>query len=189
MNKDQDHNACYNHWREASIWISELVFLLAVAHKFDICHDTTHTSKFSFYTFDVLKEYGYNIEVLMMTASDDARRAAKGAREIMQVTDEDFKSKVLSGEQVNMFMKYADKISLFYNDEKFVEADSQKSWRVLAEYDKSTGGILNSPIQDLPEGTTILASVLQQQATPESPNAETPVKEVASTAEEFHYAI
>lgn len=176
----KDHAQCYDKWREASIWINELIFLLAAAHKCNIVHDTTHTSPGSIYSFKFLNKCGYHITVNMMTASQSAREAARDSRAVVQVTAEDFRDKVITPAQVKMFVEQSHVVALMFNDEKFIQANGAECWKVLAVRADGEAKLLVSK-DDLPEGTIMLAAALQQEPA-EKKDEKATAKEVGRSA-------
>lgn len=118
--------AAYETYRDASNFISNFQLVWAIYKGYNIAHGTTSTNdRVAKRLLPGLKNFGYTIEMHVLFASQESRNASLLHRlkvqEFYQVTPADAKSKVepVYLRLIDAYLKYADKIIMYYNSDNF----------------------------------------------------------------------
>jgi len=128
-NPDQAQEA-YDFWRPASNAINHwtLANMIKMGHSFffGTTSSSPHTGKF----FDLLKEKGYEIRVLHMTAPDEVRVESAKNHGFCHTTKQDIveKGQMIFDRINDTFFSKADKISFYYRKEAHQEGIKAATW-------------------------------------------------------------
>lgn len=108
----------YSKWRPGSNAANHVILANLIRKNSDFYFGTTATSPGAANLFKLLKERGYRIKLLHITAPDDVRWASIRERDktFVQTTQEDVKEKGLLLPQriQDTYLKFADEIEFFY---------------------------------------------------------------------------
>ncbi len=132
--------AAYDKWRPASNAINHWILANLIKSGRAFYFGTTSSSPHTARLYDLLKEQGYKIRVVHLTASDEVRweSVKKRDKTFVQTTEQDIKEKgVMIHERISdTFFKYADQIT-FYNRVE-TEAPTIKAAEWLRSTDEIT---------------------------------------------------
>ena len=110
----------YNDWRPASNAINHLVLGHLIKDGIKFCLGTTATGDKTYLGFKALKDQGYKIRLIHLTASDEVRVESINHRDkqFIQTTDEDIvaKAKLFPQRIKDTYLKFADEIEFYYRD-------------------------------------------------------------------------
>ena len=131
----------YTKWRPASNAATHLLLANLIKDKFAFYFGTTCSSPMTFNFFEFLKEQGYRIKVVHVSASDEVRWGSIQERDksFVQTTEEDVREKGrMVPERINdTFLKYADEIEFYYRPSVASDAILAATW-VKAQDEAST---------------------------------------------------
>jgi hypothetical protein len=133
--------AAYTKWRPASNAATHLLLANLIRDKFAFYFGTTCSSPMTFKFFEFLKQHGYRIKVVHVSASDEVRWGSiqKRYQSFVQTTEEDVREKGrMVPERINdTFLKCADEIEFYFRP--FVTSDAilAATW-VKAQAEDST---------------------------------------------------
>lgn len=144
--------AAYTKWRPGSNAATHLLLANLINEKFSFLFGTTSSSPFTFKFYEHLREQGYKIKVVHVSAPDDIRWKSIKERdkEFVQTTEEDVKEK---GDMVpqrihDTFLKYADEIEFYYRSEVTGDAKLAVRWTQTGSVKepKGTLQVLNNEV-------------------------------------------
>lgn len=142
---DSRKNA-YTKWRPASNAIAQILQAYILKHKVDFYFGTTSSSDKAKYLYKYLKDLGYYIKVLHVTAPDEVRIASihKRDKEFVQTSDQDIVNKAIDlAKRINdTFCAYANEIIFYYRDQVEEKAKPVAIWKRIS-YGKETFQILD----------------------------------------------
>ncbi len=132
MNKD----AAYTKWRPASNAANHILLgnLIKGNEKgrYPFFFGTTSQSPFTFKFYEHLKEHGYKIHIIHVSAPDEVRDKSIQQRDktFVQTTPEDVRDKGLEVTKrvQDTFLKYADTMDLYYRDQVSGDAVLAANW-------------------------------------------------------------
>lgn len=112
----------YDHWREASQYVSERILNKAFDEGYHILHGTTATSPHMAGLYETLKDQGRSIELKIFTSPDHVRWEAVNKRSQEQNDHHVLEGDVLGKgkmfyDRVPIYMDYADKMSFYWASE------------------------------------------------------------------------
>ncbi|MCI0381881.1 MAG: zeta toxin family protein [Chlamydiae bacterium] len=111
------HLQIYNYCRPGANAFTEILKAHFIKQQISVLFDSTSTSPHIGTFFDFLKKQGYRIEIIYVAAPDDVRWESikKRDKEFVQTTEQDIveKGKLLP-QRIPDYLKYADKIDLYY---------------------------------------------------------------------------
>ena len=125
----------YEKWRGASLYISGMLIEEVLGHQADFAHGTTLTGDVVSSLLQKLKEKGYEITLLLCSATDDFRVASVRYRNevtrFYQSSPEDILSKgKLFPQRLKTYFTYADKLYFYWSDAL------SETERLAATYDR-----------------------------------------------------
>jgi len=113
--------AVYNKWRAGSNASAHLMLANWIQAKIPFCFGTTSTGDKTCLLFKLLKDRGYQINLIHVTAPDEVRWGSIQERDktFVQTTQEDIveKGKLLPQRMMDTYLKYADCIDFYYRSE------------------------------------------------------------------------
>lgn len=136
----QTRRDAYTKWRPASNAANHILLGNLIRDGVGFHFGTTSSSPMTYKFFEFLKEHGYRICILHVSAPDDVRWGSIVERDktFVQTTEEDTREKGLLVPQRihDTFMKYADEIEFYYREA--VDAEAVLGARWIKEGDTST---------------------------------------------------
>ena len=142
MESGGDLVAGYHKWRPASNAITHWALGKIVQDKYAFYFGTTSTGAKTGSFFEFLKQQGYEIELLHVSAPDDVRwdSIRERDKEFVQTTEKDVeeKGKLLFERIQDTYLAYADTIKFYYRDE--VDGDA----RLAACWTREEGGAIGN---------------------------------------------
>lgn len=141
--------SAYETYRDASNYICNFQLIWAIHSGYSIAHGTTSTNnRVAKSLFPSLKKLGYNLDIHVLFATAEARKASLLHRlkvqDFYQVTPTDATSKVAPVYMriIDAYLKYADTMTMYYNMGNFwlnkSAAESAKSLKTFATFDRKT---------------------------------------------------
>lgn len=119
-NSKETRQAAYNKWRPGSNAATHLILGNLIKEKYAFYFGTTSTGNATHIFLKFLKDQGYKIRLLHITAPDDIRWESIKERDktFVQTTETDVREKGnLLPQRINdTFLKYADEIEFYYRD-------------------------------------------------------------------------
>ncbi|MFY7842780.1 MAG: zeta toxin family protein [Rhabdochlamydiaceae bacterium] len=111
----------YNKWRPGSNAAAHIILANLIKNENPFYFGSTSSGPATYKSFEALKNQGYEIKLIHVSASDEVRWESIQERDqtFIQTTEEDVKEKgLLVPQRINdTFLKYADKIEFYYRDE------------------------------------------------------------------------
>ena len=124
--------ALYTKWRPGSNAAAQIILANLIKEHVGLYFGTTASTPAASFLFKFLKEQGYQIRVLHVTAPDDVRVASIEERDkaFVQTTAEDIVKKGIDFPQriEDVYKKYADSIEFYYRDEVHADAKCVAIW-------------------------------------------------------------
>jgi hypothetical protein len=137
--------AAYTKWRPASNAATHLLLANLIKEKFAFYFGTTCSSPMTFKFLEFLKDQGYRIKIVHVSAPDDVRWGSIQERDktFVQTTEEDVREKgKMVPERINdTFLKCADEIEFYYRPAVASDAILAATW-VKATDDSSTAKLI-----------------------------------------------
>ncbi|MEM1282744.1 MAG: zeta toxin family protein [Chlamydiota bacterium] len=122
----------YTKWRPASNAATHLLLANLIKDKFAFYFGTTCSSPMTFKFFEFLKEQGYRIKVVHVSASDEVRWGSIQERDksFVQTNEEDIceKGKMVPQRINDTFLKFADEIEFYYRPTVTSDAIHAATW-------------------------------------------------------------
>lgn len=135
--------AAYTKWRPASNAATHILLANLIKDKYAFYFGTTCSSPMTYKFFEFLKEQGYRIKVVHVSASDDVRWGSIQERDksFVQTTEEDVREKgLMVPQRINdTFLKCADEIEFYYRGEVSQDAVLAARWLKNDDTSKSAG--------------------------------------------------
>lgn len=135
LSSDQSRAArqdAYNKWRPGSNAATHLILGNLIREKYAFYFGTTSSGPATGKFFEFLKNQGYIIRLIHVSASDDVRWRSIQERDqtFVQTTEQDVREKgLLLPQRINdTFLKYADEIEFYYRDEVKQDAVLAARW-------------------------------------------------------------
>lgn len=131
-----DHNspqATYDKWKEASIFVNEVLLAEALTEGYNIAYGATMTTPFASKMFASLQNvYGYRIHLYHHTCPDEVRKETIDYRDKVtgrvQCNEKDFKEKgVMFFERLDQYLT-VDEITFYYRGEMNQELTPAALW-------------------------------------------------------------
>ncbi len=131
-NSFEAKKGAYTKWRPGSNGATHILLAHLIKEKRPFYYGTTCSSPMTYKFFEFLKEQGYRIKVLHVSASDDVRWGSIQERDKMfiQTTEEDIREKGLLVPQrvQDTFLPYADEIAFYYRSSVSSDAIPTATW-------------------------------------------------------------
>lgn len=110
--------AAYNKWRPGSNGAAHVILANLIRERVAFFFGTTSTSPFTHLFFNFLKEKGYAIKLIHISAPDSVRWDSIKARTFIQTTEQDVfdKGKMLPERINDTYLKFADEIDFCYRE-------------------------------------------------------------------------
>ena len=152
----------YTKWRPGSHYVTHVVTANLWRLGYDFYFGTTSTSPFTRLTYQKVKDLGYTLKVIHLSAPDDARFESTKKREEswVQSTFEDTieKGKMLPQRINDTFLKFADEIDFYWRGAADEKAEHAATWtrgrgiQVINPrlYDQ-VKGLHNAQVRSLPQ--------------------------------------
>jgi len=125
--------AAYDKWRSGSNAANNLFLANLIHAGYGFYFGTTATSPYTWIFFEFLKNQGYEIRLIHVSAPDDVRWASIKERdkEFVQTTEKDTAEKGLLFPQriADTYLKYADQIDFYYRDGVHKDAELAATWK------------------------------------------------------------
>ncbi len=128
--------AAYNKWRPASNAATHLILANLIREKFAFYFGTTSSGPATKFFLDFLRQQGYRIKLIHISAPDDVRWESIKERDktFVQTTEQDVKEKgLLIPQRINDFLTYADEIDFYYRGGVSQEAALAATWKRKTE--------------------------------------------------------
>ncbi len=127
-----DRLAVYNKWRPGSNAAAHLVLANLIRENYAFYFGTTATGPATGKFLEFLKQRGYQIRLLHVTAPDDVRCESIKERDktFVQTTEQDVRAKGdLLPQRINdTFLAYADEIEFYYREAVHADAQFAAKW-------------------------------------------------------------
>lgn len=124
--------AAYNKWRPASNAATHLILANLIREKYDFYFGTTSSGPATKFFLQHLKDQGYTIKLLHVSAPDDVRWESIKMRDqtFVQTTEDDVREKgdLVPQRITDTFLKFADQIQFFYRDAVDQDAVLAAEW-------------------------------------------------------------
>jgi len=122
----------YNYWRPASNAATHLILANLIQDRYSFYFGTTSSSPQTGKQFQFLKNLGYRIRLLHITAPDDVRwqSIVKRDQHFVQTTESDTKTKgeLVPQRILDTYLKYADEIEFYYRNNVDESAILAATW-------------------------------------------------------------
>jgi hypothetical protein len=124
--------AAYDKWRPGSNAATHLILANLIREKYAFYFGTTSSGPATSKFFEFLKNQGYRIRLIHVSAPDDVRWGSIQERDqtFVQTTEQDIREKgQLLPQRINdTFLKYADEIEFYYRNEIKADAVLAAKW-------------------------------------------------------------
>ncbi len=131
--------SAYNKWRPGSNAATHLILGNLIREKYAFYFGSTSSGPATNKFFEFLKDQGYTIRLIHISAPDEVRWGSIQERDknFVQTTEQDIREKgLLLPQRINdTYLKYADEIEFYYRDE--VKCDAVLAARWLRNQDPS----------------------------------------------------
>jgi len=128
----ESRNEAYTKWRPGSNAATHILLANLIKRKSPFFFESTCSSDKTHFLLAQLKEQGYSIHLIHVSASDDVRWESIQERDktFIQTTKEDVENKGLDVPQriTDTFLKYADKISFYARSKADADATLAATW-------------------------------------------------------------
>ena len=109
----------YEHWREASNFLSNVFLAIGLKEGYAIAHGSTMATPYAKNALTAIKnQYGYNTTIMHLTCDEDIRIQSEKQRRdsgVVQCTDQDFKDKnVMFFSLLGDYLQSADNVFFYY---------------------------------------------------------------------------
>lgn len=122
----------YSKWRPGSHYVTHVVTANLWRLGYSFYFGTTSTSPFTKHTFQKVKDLGYSLKIIHLSAPDDVRIKSnvKRSESWVQVTPEDMieKGNMLPQRINDTFLKFADEIDFYWRGEVDKDAQLAATW-------------------------------------------------------------
>lgn len=143
---NDSHNvreSAYTKWRSGSNAATHLLLANLIREKYGFFFGATCSSSMTYKFFEFLKEQGYRIKILHVSANDKVRWGSIQERDktFVQTTEEDVCEKgLMVPQRINdTFLKFSDEIEFYYRDGVSQGATLAAQWIKNEDTSKSAG--------------------------------------------------